>query len=297
MDSFVAYNPNVRGSTPHIDVHHGCVRVSFGSCRSFGTRRAHNRPPKVKRGDVERFTPSSRRRLRLTLASIRLPELPDPRFITLTYHNDWEGRSHAKDLANWLRTIKHRFGDCHYLWRVELQKRGAPHFHIMLWQSASDGTPDAEYVRSLRMLWAHVTEQGTEAHRKYGFHSVKVNSGLGALMAYLRKYLAKEDDPDHDHPYTGRRWATSRQMPTSPYLRVDLNRAQTVELRRFARKVLRARFRRAPHRKQRVRYLTDGEYLTLYLTWQTVARFLASRDVPISFIQGESDLPWDSPHI
>jgi len=295
MDSFYSPEHGVRGSTPHLSLHHGCVCVSFGSCTTFARKFSANRRTPEKRGNVERFTPASRRRLRRTLAQIQLPALPAPRFITLTYHNSWEGRHHSKDLANWLRTIKNRFGDLHYIWRCELQKRGAPHFHIMLWQQTGDAANDAEYIRSLRMIWAHVSEQGTAEHRKYGFHSRTITRGLGALMAYLRKYLAKEDDPASDHPYKGRRWAASRGLPTAPYLRLDLPHSAAVDLRRFARKLLKSRFRHVPHRKRRVSFLADAEHLTLYIGWDVIARYLYSLDVTLHTEPGDTPLPWHDP--
>ena len=167
----------------------------------------------------------------------------------------------------------------------------------MFWQKVPPKSTDAAYLAELRTLWAAVTQQHTAAHLKYGFHSVQVNRGLGALMAYLRKYLAKEDSPDHDHPYRGRRWATSRGLPTNPYIRVDLSRKQATEVRRFAKRLLRSRFRSAKDRSKRVAWMTGGESLTLYATWETVLRFLYDRGISINQIPGDPEIPWDKPDL
>jgi len=297
MDTYCDRQHGSRGSTPHLDIHHGCIRASFGSHHTFSYKMHNKRPTPKKRGDVERFSPASRRRMRRTLAQLRLPELPPVLFVTLTYHNKWENRLHSRDLANWFRSIKHHFGDLHYIWRCELQKRGAPHFHVMVWQKIPSDISDAEYLRSLRMMWIGITDQGTKEHRKHGFHSARPDSGLGAVMAYLRKYLAKEDSPSNDHPYRGRRWAASRGLPTDAYIRVDMSHSQVISLRRMAKRLLKSRFRGQKNRKQRVHLMTCDEYMTIYIPWVTIIRWMEFHGMYCWLPEDIDKLPWDNPHV
>ncbi|MCP4642954.1 MAG: hypothetical protein GY851_21085 [bacterium] len=147
------------------------------------------------------------------------------------------------------------------------------------------------------MSWCIVSQQGTAEHRKHGFHSAQPDSGLGALMAYLRKYLAKEDSPDRDHPYRGRRWATSRLLPTEPYARIDLSRTQAVLLRRMARRLLKSRFRGQKGRKLRVSLMTGDEYITVYANWTSMLRWMEYHDVWTWTPELAHGIPFDDPHV
>jgi hypothetical protein len=62
----------------------------------------------------------------------RVPFLP--RFVTLTYP-----RTYNPDPASWKRDVQafrkrfeRHFGKCPIVWRLELQERGAPHFHLLV---------------------------------------------------------------------------------------------------------------------------------------------------------------------
>lgn len=58
-----------------------------------------------------------------------------PAMITLTYKNidDWKP-NHIRDYLTALRNFMKRKGfDFHYVWVAELQKRGAVHYHIVVW--------------------------------------------------------------------------------------------------------------------------------------------------------------------
>ncbi len=55
--------------------------------------------------------------------------------VTLTYHrsDDWSG-AHIKDLLTHYRKWYQRHGvPFRYVWTLEMQKRGAPHYHIVIW--------------------------------------------------------------------------------------------------------------------------------------------------------------------
>ncbi len=190
--------------------------------------------PPPRRGSVCGFSPASRRRLRRLLATVRWPLLPPAHFVTLTFHDvpaDWLGRFRA--LLEWLRRR-----DAWYIWRLELQKRGAPHFHLIVWCSRLN-------IEELESHWHSVANPSSEAHRRYGTHVREVESYRAACV-YLSKYLAKVDAPGAlaGTPLDGRRvWGASRDLPVAALHEWRLSARGFWLLRRAARRLLRARRR------------------------------------------------------
>ena len=65
----------------------------------------------------------------------------------LTYHNQSpiDGRAVKRDLDRWLKAARRILGaDLAYLWALEFQGRGVPHFHVFLSAPAAPGSPCSE---------------------------------------------------------------------------------------------------------------------------------------------------------
>ena len=84
------------------------------------------------RGVVSRFSYGARRRMQTSLAGIQGQHYQTMLFLTLTYHDDWQGREPRKDLDAYIKRLRRRHPDLAYVWRLEPQKRLAPHFHLLL---------------------------------------------------------------------------------------------------------------------------------------------------------------------
>lgn len=214
--------------------------------------------PRTRRGAVTEFSARSRRRLQRTLAAVRWDAPAAPaRFVTLTYRSvpdDWRSPWLA-----WLACVR-RLG-LHYMWRVELQRRGAPHWHVILWA-------DADALAALKADWHRLAAPGDAAHARYGWHAEPVHSYRKAA-AYVSKYVAKvrADEPELKG---ARRWGTSRALPLVPRSSVALEPPQYHTLARIARRLARARRR---DRRPRARW---WQYATwLYLDAASAARLLA----------------------
>lgn len=203
-----------------------------GSASGFDPPPRRRRRQPAKRGTVQGFSHASRRRLRRLLATVRWAELGQAHFLTLTFHrvpDDWHRR-----FAVWLHA--RRRDGARYLWRVELQQRGAPHWHVILW------APAAALDRA-REHWHELAALGSRAHRRHGWHVTTLDSYRQAA-AYVSKYVAKVQTVEHAALDRHRHWGASRDLPTSPHAVADLTDAQFYALRRVARRLIRSRNRR-----------------------------------------------------
>lgn len=137
------------------------------------------------RGKVVGFSKGSRRRLIEKMARLEVPENGSAQFITLTYHNDFPDCDGAR--ANWRafsERLRRRWASSSGVWRMELQKRGAPHFHIVAF-----GLPEALPQSWVLDQWRAVTGDDTITEV-----SVKPLDGWKAILGYVSKYVAKVSD-------------------------------------------------------------------------------------------------------
>lgn len=144
------------------------------------------------------FSDRSRRNLRDTVHS--LDREAHCLFLTLTYHqtdpHPREAKSHLDEYCKWILRV---WPGTSIVWKMEPQKRGVVHFHLMVY-----GITFAPISR-LCGKWHRVTDEESVHHRKQG---VDVERGVhredGKLAAYLAKYLGKTFSVDWENP--GRFW-------------------------------------------------------------------------------------------
>jgi hypothetical protein len=159
-----------------------------------------------KRGRIVVFSRASRRRLMRKLASINHEVAGLPTFITLTYPGEFPSDSVTwkRHLHNFCRAMLRKFPGVAAFWRLEPQRRGAPHYHLLVW-----GLPWAyEQRRGIRewvsATWYRVVGSGDEKHLKAGTRVEGVKTWRG-VMFYASKYIAKVDQRSFtDSP--GRFW-------------------------------------------------------------------------------------------
>ena len=136
-----------------------------------------------RRGDVREFSEGSRRRLRMKLQAIEWPcEFQHSIFVTLTYPGEMDspfmpddGRTVKRHLKALALRYKRRFGvPMRCVWKLEYQKREAPHLHLALVPHepmAAECLPD-EFIESQRrwfaQAWWEIVGSGCEKHRKAG---------------------------------------------------------------------------------------------------------------------------------
>lgn len=111
-------------------------------------------------------------------------------FVTLTYEDvDGYRPEHVTAYLNSLRNLAQREGwKLHYEWVLELQKRGAPHYHLLIWIPEGKMIPKPDHG-----MWKHGHSQIARAR-----------NGVG----YLVKYATKGDNEVHPMPHGARLFGT-----------------------------------------------------------------------------------------
>lgn len=227
-------------------------------------------PPRRKppiRSQIKGFSAASRKRLLRIFSMLQFSEYADSCFVTLTYHYGHlkTKNSPVYHLNHFLTLVRQRFRSVHYIWRIELQKRGAPHFHIIFlnWSSAPLCTrPD--FHNFIRHAWHNIADPRSIAHSTYG---VKIENldNFKKAFCYLSKYVAKEDAHLEDE-YIGRRWGTSRELRIMPISTLNVPYSVYVIARRIVRNLIKRRSKISPEFDF---YLSSDQTLFTYLDMQT----------------------------
>ncbi len=191
------------------------------------------------RGTVRGFSRRSRRRLMRLVASIDKRALGvRPLFLTLTYpgvySEDWREWKRHHDA--FVKALRRKYPTCSLIWRMEAQKRGAPHYHMLVF-----GVPFIPYDW-VAQTWFRVVGSGDPAHLAAGSEVRRVRSWRG-VMHYVGKYLAKDDRGEWDVD-TGRVWGVcGREHLPLAWLRVEVTYLEFLQLRRQLRRYTQARAR------------------------------------------------------
>jgi hypothetical protein len=166
---------------------------------------------KTSRGRVIGLSPRSRLRLQVRINRCVFKPL-HCWFITLTYPSDYPPQFVAKaHLRAYLKRLRRRFGKCGLVWRIENQKRGAPHFHIILFLAAA--IPLGVLSEWSNQNWYEVVDSGDPRHL-LGFGSrVAAFKSVRGLASYCSKYVSKPEEGDRARLIEGRQWGREGDFP------------------------------------------------------------------------------------
>lgn len=132
-------------------------------------------------------------------------------FLTLTYPREFPAHCVAKtDLRAFLKRVSRKWGKRGAIWRIENQKRGAPHFHIVLFLAAA--VPDREFSEWSARAWHSVVGSGDENHLFYGTRSELFRSARG-VSSYCSKYVSKPEEGERAQLIEGRQWGREGDFP------------------------------------------------------------------------------------
>lgn len=221
----------------HAQIFHGSVRFI-----NTNRRRCYNFPLHPTRSQISEFSRTSRKRLFRLFSRINLSLLGEPVFVTLTYHYGYKASPGVtkQHLNCFLQFLRDNYPSLSYVWRLELQRRGAPHYHFILFPPKSESvfyTPSFE--QRLRKAWHKIADPGSESHLLYGFRLVPITS-FKMCMCYLSKYCAKENKEPMIVGF-GRRWSYSQNLPLDPLLNLELPPSIYYLFRRLCRRLYKKR--------------------------------------------------------
>lgn len=152
--------------------------------------RGSNPPANAGRGlrnKVTVFSRASRRRMLRTMAKLSKAALPI--FATLTYPQSYSSNptDWKEDLRVWGARLKRACPTAAFIWRLEFQKRGAPHFHVLIYGLTKN---ISDFQKWLSTSWYEVVKSCDERHLQAGTNAQHMRSYRG-LMVYAGKELAK----------------------------------------------------------------------------------------------------------
>jgi len=123
-------------------------------------------------------------------------------FVTLTYPRAYPGdwRQWKGQLHNWRKRLFTRCPRAAFVWKLEPQARGAPHFHLII-----AGVPFLA-KEWLSRSWYEVVGSGDPKHLAAGTNVQQVMSAKG-VASYAAKYTAKAEElPPDWQDGVGRWW-------------------------------------------------------------------------------------------
>lgn len=226
-----------------------------GDCVRLSKRERAAGPDGVPRGGprsvVREFSRASRMALLRVLARIdwglMLAQFGLPVFVTLTYPAEypvsWE--RWKANLEAFLNAFERRYGVSCGIWKLEKQRRGAPHYHLVVWCRGSHSVH--EMRRWLSAVWYRVVGSGDPRHLRAGT-GVEVIESAARLTRYMAKYVEKVekggDDVTFDYP-VGRYWGVSgrKSLAMAPREVLQFTREGFMALRRVLRRWYAARRR------------------------------------------------------
>lgn len=208
---------NNQGSLGYVPYFTESVEISaYEGCfiASSPVKMAGNHEPPLRRGeDITGLSKNSRLRLIKHLATLYWKSYRSAVFTTLTYHNDYPqtGKELKVELDKFIKRMERSFPKLDFVWRLELQKRGAPHFHFMYFIRKEDLPYDERHIlEDIQEHWHSLNPCGCSDCIEHGVKSETIDN-FGKCIAYISKYVAKET-VGQEKNYTGRRWGYNRQL-------------------------------------------------------------------------------------
>jgi hypothetical protein len=209
--------------------------------------RNHCSPPMRRGGGIRAkvmgFSRTSRRNLLRRLASINRPSFRAFKgrliSITLTYPHEYPEdpelcKNHLKALR---KRLQRKCGDFAGFWRLGIQRRGAWHFHLLLFVGPSFGSV-GELRRFISSSWYEVTGRISEGHLRAGTNVETIRKWKDAT-SYLERYMAKpEEFPEGLQ--TGRIWGIwHEELLPVRWEKAEVSLRDAFRIRRIYRKLAR----------------------------------------------------------
>jgi len=193
------------------------------------------------RDRVRGFSRESRTNLLRRLASINRDAFKAFKgrmiFVTLTYPGEWPEDTEVckRHLRAFRKRLQREYGSFAAFWRLGIQRRGAWHFHLLLFVGPSIG-PVGELRRFISSSWYEVTGKVSEGHLRAGTRVETIRRWKQAT-SYVERYVAKpEEFPEGLQ--TGRIWGIwNEELLPVRWETVQVSLRDAFRIRRIYRKL------------------------------------------------------------
>ncbi|WP_423488473.1 rolling circle replication-associated protein [Mycobacteroides sp. PCS013] len=138
-----------------------------------------------------------------------------PVMVTLTYPGDWEivaptGAAVKRHMVLWRKRFQREYGEpVRYIWKLEFQRRGAPHVHLWMAPPRSPGKTGTSFAAWLSDTWADIVDHPDHEQRSRHCQAgtaIDILSGLRAcdpkrLAIYFTKHSSPNTHGDKEYQH------------------------------------------------------------------------------------------------
>jgi len=199
-----------------------------------------NTPVGGKRGKVKGFSSASRRRLMYKIARVkRDAELP--LFVTATYPASFpDAKSSKRHLHILQERMKRAFPEAGWMWKLEPQERGAPHYHFLIW-----GADLHKMRKFFPVNWYQIAGGEDKYHLLWhtgllgngNVHCVQQVRSFKGVWFYASKYLGKTFEVK-GWEFVGQYWGAvqAKNIPFGEDKILEVTRAKAIEIMRYQKR-------------------------------------------------------------
>jgi hypothetical protein len=212
-----------------------------------------------KRGTIKGFSPKARKRMIRSVVKMDQEAMGKPLFLTLTYPGEFSDNPlvFKRHLHNFMTELRRRWPAAAIQWRLEPQKRGAPHYHLLIWKGPEHGElfqardkatgktrwifdnkdpVNQEMIGWFKRTWFRVVGSGDAKHLEAGIRIEPIQS-LAGIVFYITKYMSKQDEEKKEW---GRTWGVygRKNIDEHPCFKYGISDKSFYGIRRAVRKWL-----------------------------------------------------------
>ena len=197
-----------------------------------------------KRGCITKWSRKSQMRFKVSLAKLNQDKLGYGLEVCLTYPKKFPDQNEYKTYKRHLTRLNQVLVRRGYAgaWKLEFQKRGAPHYHIVLIPKKKLKGLSA-FRKELASHWYRIVGSEDPKHLEAGTRVAPIESPAG-MIGYMAQYMAKEDQTLPNN-FTGRYWGfiNKEGLPWSEEKVIPLGRENAQKIRRIFRKKIETEMR------------------------------------------------------
>ena len=227
------------------------------SIKNFAKNSNSSNSTKSKRNKIKSFSDRSHKRLLEELLTLKFFIA----FPTLTYPKNFptDPKKFKRDLDVFGKRLLWKFPRCYFLWKLEFQKRGAPHYHLLgtfgdvmrsengkLVKIDYNDPKTRRYIQKwISKAWFEVVGSNDINHFKAGTRvDFILDSPQKAIKKYLAKYTAKPDSTENEIQYPGRFWGRigkqNEHLVKYPKIEIEVDKHTYHNIRRIFRKFIKS---------------------------------------------------------